>query len=201
MPRPRRRAGAAAIVVSAAAHLLLLAVIAVQAPRLRIPEEAAGPPLPIIPLLLVPRLPPSASAARPEPLRLHRRLRRNETPPPIAPLPVPAAPASAEPSRPGPVAVHPAPLPDSPKSELRATLRASPIGCANPDAVGLTRAEREACNDQLGKGAKTAAFPGLGLSAAKQAAFDEAAAHKETCRAYRAAPGMGGQPRLRDGPC
>ena len=99
------------------------------------------------------------------------------------------------------MAVHPGPLPEGPKGEVRTALRASPVGCANPDAVGLTRAEREACNEQFGKGAKTAAFPGLGLSREKQAAFDQAAAHKEACRAYRAAPGMTLPPPLREGTC
>jgi hypothetical protein len=201
MPRPRRRRDAVAIVASAGIHLLVLAVLAAQAPRLRIPLEPPGPPLAIIPVLLVPRLPPSASAARPQPLRLHRRLRRFETPPPIAPLPVPAAPPASQSAQSGPVAVHPAPQPEGPKADVRAALRASPVGCANAEAVGLTRAEREACNEQLGKGAKTAAFPGLGLARDKQAAFDEAAQHNEACRAYRAAPGMTLPPPLRGGLC
>jgi hypothetical protein len=200
MPRPRRRRDAVAIVVSAGIHLVVLAVLAVQAPRLRIPVEPAGPPLAIIPVLLVPRLPPSAAAVQPQPLKLHRRLRRFETPPPVAPLPAPLAPVS-RPAPPGPVAVHPAPLPEGPRADVRAALRASPVGCANADAVGLTRAERDACNEQLGKGAKTAVFPGLGLARGKQAAFDQAAQHKEACRAYRAAPDMTLPPPLREGLC
>jgi hypothetical protein len=196
MPRARRRRDAVAIAVSAGLHLVLAAVLAVQAPRLRLPPESPASPPTIIPLLLVPRLPPS-HAPRPEPLKLHQRLRRFETPPPIAPLPAPAAPAS-RPAPPGPVTLHPAPLPEGPKADLRAALRASPVGCANADAVGLNRAERAACDEQFGKGARTAAFPGLGLASDKQAAFDQAAARKDACRTYRAG---GDPPRLRDGTC
>jgi hypothetical protein len=94
------------------------------------------------------------------------------------------------------VIVHPAPLPEGPKSDLRATLRGSPIGCANPEL--LSPAERDRCDEALGQGAATAAMPGLGLSAGKQADFDRDAQHKEACRQYRAG---GEQPRLRDGPC
>jgi hypothetical protein len=195
MRRAGRRRMAAAIALSAGFHLALLIVLAMQAPMLRVPpEEGTGPPEPVIPVLLLPRLPPSA-AERPQPLRLHRRPQPFAGPPPIAPLPVPAAPPSP-PAGPGVVTIHPAPLPEGPKEDLRATLRASPIGCANLEA--LSPAERDRCNETLGKGAKTATFPGLGLSAGKQSDFDREAQHKEACRQYRAG---GEQPRLREGAC
>jgi len=196
-PKRGRRIGALAL--SAAFHLVLLVAVALHAPSLVIPPETGGPPEPIIPVLLMPKTPP-APAGRPAPIRLHRRPQPFALPPPIAPLPVPPAVQPSRPAPPGPVAIHPAPLPESPKTDLRATLRASPVGCANPDAVGLTRAEREACFEQLGEGAKTAPFQGLGLARDKQEAFDRAAEHKEACRAYRDSSG-GEQPRLRDGSC
>jgi hypothetical protein len=200
MPRARRRRDAVAIALSVGFHLAVLAVLAVQAPVLRIPPEESGPPQPIIPVLLMPRVPPRASpSARPEPIRLHRRPQPFAAPP-IPPLPAPPAPES-RPAPPGPVAIHPAPLPESPKADVRAALRSSPVGCANPDAVGLNKAEREYCNELLGKGAKTAPLLGLGLARDKQAEFDKDAAHKDACRAYRAAPGPGAFPGLRNGAC
>jgi hypothetical protein len=198
-----RRAGRgrlpAAIALSAGFHVVLLIVLAIQAPVLPArPEESAGPPEPIIPVLLLPRLPPSENRP-PAPLRLHRRPQPYAAPPPIAPLPVPPI----QPSRPapsGPVTVHPAPLPESPKTDLRATLRGSPIGCANPEL--LNPEERERCTEALGKGAKAAPVLGLGLSAEKQGDFDRAAQKKDACRAWREAPGGAGEPpSLRNGPC
>jgi hypothetical protein len=200
MPGARRRRDAFAIALSAGFHLVVLTVLALQAPVLRIPEEPSGPPQPIIPLLLLPRVPPPASsAARPAPIRLHRRRQAFATPP-IPPLPVPPSAESHPAAAPGPVVTHPAPLPEGPKGDVRAALRASPVGCANPDAVGLNRAERDYCNEVMGKGAKTAPFLGLGLARDKQTDFDKAVEHNEACRAYRAAPGLGGYPGLRN-PC
>lgn len=200
MPRARRRRNVVAIALSTGFHLVVLTVLALQAPVLRIPEEPSGPPEPIIPLLLLPRVPPPASsAAKPEPIRLHRRRQAFATPPPIPPLPVPPA-IEARPASPGPVVVHPAPLPEGPKGDIRAALRASPVGCANPDAVGLNRAERDYCNEVMGKGAKTAPFLGLGLARDKQADFDKTAEHNEACKAYRSTIN-GAQPPLRGGAC
>jgi hypothetical protein len=99
MRRARRRPLAAAIALSAGFHLAVLIVLAMQAPMLRAPpEEGTGPPEPIIPVLLTPRLPPSG-AQRPQALRLHRRPQPFAGPPPVTPLPVPPVRAV----RPGPV--------------------------------------------------------------------------------------------------
>lgn len=197
MPRAGRRRVAAAIALSAGFHLALLIVLAIQAPMLRAPpEEGTGPPQPIIPVLLMPKLPPS-KAEQPQPLRLHRRPQPFAAPPPIEPLPVPAAPPTA-PRPAGPATFHPAPLPEGPKADIRATLRVSPIGCANPEL--LSPAERDRCDEVFGKGAKTATLPGLGLSAVKQDDFDRQAERKDACRDYRATVG-GVMPRLRDGAC
>jgi hypothetical protein len=189
-----RRIGAVAI--SAAAHAVILAAIALHTPMLIAPPQDSGPPVPIIPVLLTPRTPPSPSGRKPAPIRLHRRPQRFTAPLPIAPLPVPETPGSA-PAKPGPVALHPAPLPEGPKADIRASLRKSPVGCANADAVGLTRAERALCDEALGKGAKTAAFLGLGLARDKQADFDAAAARKEADRRAREAPAVAGSEPMR----
>jgi hypothetical protein len=150
------------------------------------PPEASGPPRPIIPVLIVPRIPPPAgSNARPAPIRLHRRPQRNAPrTPTVAPLPVPAAEPAAAPPRPA-SPVHPAPKPEGPKGDVKTALRGGAVGCANPLAVGLTRAERDLCDERLGKGAKEAEFipPGLALTAAKRALLDKAAAAREARRA------------------
>ena len=186
MEGPKRGRNIGAALVSAAFHAALIAALLLHAPSLNIPREGTGPPEPIIPVLLTPRVPPSPQGP-PAPIRLHRRPQRFATPPPIAPLPVPPAPPP-RPAAPGPVVIHPAPLPEGPKSDVRTTLRASPVGCGNPDEVGLNRAEREYCYGQLGKGAKTASFPGLGLERGKESAFDRAAAAKEARRRELEAP-------------
>lgn len=188
MSRTRgRRIGAVA--ASVIAHAILLAILAFQAPVIFMPSEDTGPPQAIIPVLLTPRIPPSRAGGKPAPIRLHRRPQPFVTPPPIAPLPAPRAETGAAPKA-GPVAIHPAPLPEGPTADIRAALRVSPVGCANAEAVHLTKAERDLCNERLGKGAKTAPFLGLGLPADKQSAFDRIAARKDADRRYREAPAL-----------
>lgn len=197
MASGRRGRSIGAIAVSAAVHALILAAVALHAPMLREPEEPTGPPEAIIPVVLMPRIPPQTAAQKPTVLRLHRRPQRFAAPP-IAPLPVPPAQTSHG-ARPGPVIViHPAPLPEGPKGDMRAVLRAGPPGCANPDAVGLTREEREHCNEVFGKGAKTAPFLGLGLAPGKLGDFDRAAAKKAGERHFDdPAPPAGAELRTR----
>jgi hypothetical protein len=185
----------AAIVGSAILHLALLAIVALQAPTLFIPYEAGGPPEPVIPVLLTPRLPPAAAVrpgGPPGGIRLHRRQLR--TPPPelpVAPLPVPEPPSAPAPAPAAPataIAPRPPVLPEGPREELRAMLRRSPIGCANPGAASLSRDERAACDERLGVGSQGAAFPGLGLAGDKQKALDRAGARKEAERRALEAP-------------
>lgn len=201
----RRRRTTWAIAASTIAHLAVLVVVLLQRPTLPMPEQERGPPEAIIPVLIMPRTPPPAAGrpSPPAPIRLHRRPQRFVPPEvptaPIAPPTPTPAPAAAAPSTTPPV-LHPAPQPEGPKGDVRAALRQGAPGCANPDAVGLTKAERDVCNEKFGKGAKTAAFPGLGLNPAKEADFESAAEHKEACRAYRASPN-GVQPALRGGSC
>lgn len=185
MPAPRRGRRIAAIALSAAAHAIVLGELALHAPSLLIPSEPSQPQ-PIIPVILTPRL-PATPAAPPKPIQLHRRQTRFSNLP-LAPLPVPPGPETTTPAPPGPVAIHPAPLPANPVGEIRQSLRESPIGCANASAVGLTKAERQLCDQVLGKGAKTAPFLGLGIAQGKLTDFDRAAAGKEADRRYREAP-------------
>lgn len=211
MPAASRGRRIAAIAVSVAVHVVVLTALALHAPTLFIPNEPGGPPEPIIPVLLMPRLPPPSPSAgvKPGPIRLHRRQLRFMPPVlPVKPLAVPEPPAPAPVQR--PAVFRPAPLPEGPKQQLQATLRRSPIGCANAEAAGLSRDEREACEEQLGKGAESAPFNGLGLGGAKQTALDRAGARKDAERRYKEAPppaglndptGSSGQPwQVRPGP-
>ncbi|WP_374473169.1 hypothetical protein [Phenylobacterium sp.] len=190
----RRRRTTYAIAASAAVHGLVLTLLAIHAPVLRTPPQVSGPPEPIIPVLIMPRLPPPAPGeAAPAPIRLHRRPQRFRLEElPVAPLPVPEARASAPAPREGDRrgGFHPAPLPESPKDQLRTVLRGSDVGCANTAAVGLNRAEREDCDERFGRGAKDAPFlePGLGMTRAKRQELDAAAAAKSARRAAMEGP-------------
>jgi hypothetical protein len=189
--RSRRRT-TWAVTASVLAHLLVVTVVVLQKPMLRIPPDVGEPPPAIIPVLLLPKTPPSAAGqhAAPQPIRLHRRPQRfippEITPAPIAP-PQPPAP-EARPTPKGPVtAFHPAPLPQGPKSDVRTALRQSPVGCANADAVGLTRAERDLCNETLGKGVRAATPFAVGaeLSAEKRRLLDAQAALRDDDIRYK----------------
>jgi hypothetical protein len=193
MQTARRRRTIIATAVSAVAHVAVLTVVALQAPVLRIPPSERGPPEAIIPILIMPRTPPpTGSNTRPAPIRLHRRPQRNLPPDlPVTPLPAPAPAASANPAPPRPQApFHPAPQPEGPKGDVKAALRHSPVGCANGASVGLNRAERDLCNEGLGKSARDAQFipPGVGMSPAKRALLDEAAAAKDAAIRQKEAP-------------
>jgi len=169
MQTAKRRRTTWAIATSVIAHLTVAIVLLLQRPMLVIPQGESGPPEAIIPILIVPKTPPPAAgrSTRPAPIRLHRRpqpfLPPEAPTAPIAP-PTPPTPAAAPAPAPGPPTFHPSPLPEGPKGDLRTALRHGTVGCANPQAVGLTRAERELCDEKFGKGAKDAAFAGLGLS-------------------------------------
>jgi hypothetical protein len=206
MMTAKRRRTTWAVAASAIAHLAAVIFVLLQRPILPLPEQERGPPEAIIPILILPRTPPPAAGrlAQPAPIRLHRRPQRFVPPEvptaPIAP-PTPPAPPAAAPGPRAPPALHPAPEPEGPKGDVRAALRQGAPGCANPDEVGLTKAERDLCNEKFGKGAKTAPFLGLGLTADKQRLLDAAGARKEEDRRYKesagptgAAGGDSGQP-------
>jgi hypothetical protein len=186
----RRRARGWAIAASIVVHIAVGVVALLQRPTLPPLIGASAPPEPIIPILIMPRTPPQAAGqvARPSPIRLHRRpqpfIPPDVTPAPIAP-PTPPAQAQAPAGPKTLPALHPAPEPEGPKGDVKNALRQSYVGCANPLAVGLTRAERDLCDEKLGKGAKDTAFAGLGLNADKQRALDAAGAKKEDDYRYK----------------
>jgi hypothetical protein len=184
MQSAKRRRATGATAVSLVVHLLAGVALLSQRPAV-VAEE------PIISVLLVSRPPPptGANLDKPAPLRLHRP--QPVLPPdvPTAPIAPPAPPGPAATPAPapshGPVALHPSPLPEGPKGQVRTALRHSYVGCANPDVVGLNRAERDFCDEKLGKGARDAKFAGLGLSADKQRLLDAAGARKEADYRYK----------------
>jgi hypothetical protein len=200
MQTARRRRTTWAIGASLIAHLAVGLFLLAQHPTLLMREGEQGPPQAIIPILLMPRTPPpvGGKVAPSQPIRLHRRpqpfVPPDVTPAPIAP-PSPPATATAPPSPKTVPGFHPAPMPEGPKGEVRTALRQSAVGCANPDAVGLTRAERDLCDEHLGKGAKNTAFTGLGLSADKQRLFDAAGAKKDSDYRYKYGPSTQGVPQ------
>jgi hypothetical protein len=64
-------------------------------------------------------------------------------------------------------------------------LRNSLVGCANAEAVRLSGAERDKCNEKFG--VDIAGAPKIdGISAAKRATFDKAAATNAAWAKYRA---------------
>ncbi len=72
-------------------------------------------------------------------------------------------------------------------------LRGTLVGCANADAVRLTGAERNHCNERFG--VEAAKAPALdGISPAKRAAFDRAAGRQEANRRYRDTTSTGAVP-------
>lgn len=162
MQTAKRRRTTWAIAASALAHVAVLILALLQRPTLPSPaEEEAGPPEAIIPILLLPRTPPLAAAGAPQPnaLRLHRRPQRPDVSSlPVAPLP--AAAAARRPLEPAPPseAVAPnAPAASGPSGpDLRLALRHGLAGCAN--TADMTRAERERCDEQLGRGVASAPY-------------------------------------------
>ncbi|RAK52464.1 hypothetical protein DJ021_18385 [Phenylobacterium hankyongense] len=195
MQTASRRRTISALAASAAAHLVLLTVLALQAPMLRVPPEVGGPPEPVIPILIMPRVPPAAAGTgtRPAPIQLHRRPQRNL--PPALPLPpLVVAPAKPEDSAAAPKTSGPTltPPPPAPPESVRSALRTT-FGCTEAQMAGLSQSERERCLETLGRGARDAPFlpPGAGLSRDKRAAFDKAAADKDTRKTAMDRPAAG----------
>lgn len=115
----------------------------------------------------------------------------------VAPLALPGrAPSPARGT-----ALHPAPLPEGPKGDLRAALRASGVGCANPAATGLNRREIDRCHERWGEAARKAPqYADAPIDPRKRAAFDQVAAEQAAYRRYLDAPmGPGVDHRSRDG--
>lgn len=187
MPTAGRSRTIVIVGASGFAHVLVLTLIALHAPRLNAPPSASGPPQAIIPVLIMPRLPlvRSATGPRPSEIRLHRRPQRFAEPSrDVAPLLTNrvATPRTTRPD--ASVAATASTVADPLIASARAALR-SRVGCANPEASGLSRAERDACADQLAAGARNAGFLGLGPERGKAASLARAAASREADFRYK----------------
>jgi hypothetical protein len=178
----RRRRGVI-ITLSALGHLALFTLVGLQTPQLR---EMIVPAQPALELRLIPPVrrhqAPAAAAAKAAPVQP----RPSPTPPKgVATLPIPpAAPAPRGASGIG-TSYAPAPLPATPGADLKKALRAFSPGCRNADAVGLTRRERDACDERLGRGSQTATYIPDPMDRAKRGAFDAQAAKDDAYRRYK----------------
>lgn len=185
MARAKGRRNATAMALSIVAHAVVLTALALHTPTLMRPYEEAGPPEPVIPVLIMPRTPPAppGSTEKPRPIRLHRRQLRHEPAPPEVPPFVPPVsvpePRPAAPKAPGAPGFTVQP---SPANQLSNALRGGLVGCANPSL--LSASERAKCEERLGRGAAEAAP----IGPAGDADFDRAAAAREAARRYRDAP-------------
>jgi hypothetical protein len=180
-----RRRSAWAVAASVLAHLGVLIAVLLQHPTLTLPEEPAGPPEAIIPVLILPRTPPpfGARGAKPAPIQLHRRALRNQpAETTVAPLVLPAAkPSEAPTPAPSPTTTKETQPATPPADAIRATLRAS-LGC---NASTLSREERARCQERFGRGAHDEPYLAQPLSGAKQRLLDAAAARKEDNDRYK----------------
>lgn len=154
--------------------------------------------------------PPAAQPAPPRPRKVDEEApAANVAPLRMAPVPGPAAPpagSGAPPSggggaRTGDFAVRrdgiaPGPLPGA-EGGLRAALRRSGVGCANQDAVKLTKAERDKCLERAGVNQAEATSPLLGINKGKLTAMDREKADKDAYNAYRGARDEQSFPGLR----
>jgi len=188
MPAAHRSRNAGIVAASLAVHIAVIAVLALHAPRLRIPAAESGPPEAIIPVLIMPRAPPPAAApgSKPAPIRLHRRPQRFTLEPlPVNPLIAPETEqASKAAAAPGPRVLTMPSSQDAVAANARKALRGR-LGCSSANLLSLSRAEREACEDALAAGGKQADFPGLGLDRDKAAGLAAAAARREADYKYK----------------
>jgi hypothetical protein len=188
MPAAHRSRNAGIVAASLAVHAAVIAVLWLQAPRLRVPVSELGPPEAIIPVLIMPRAPPPAAApgTKPAPIRLHRRPQRFALEPlPIKPLAAPETPqAPKAASAPGPRTLTLPSSEDPIAANARKALRGR-LGCSSANLMNLSRAEREACENGLAAGGREAPFPGLGVDRDKARTLDAAAARREADYNYK----------------
>lgn len=172
--------------LSIAGHAVVLAILATAQPQLR---QVESPP--VFEVTVAPRFlttaedrPAPRETAANRPLRPRRALRPDETSE-VAPLITRNAPASTPRGDAAASSLAPEAGPTAEPSAdlLRNALRRGAVGCANPTL--LSKAEREACLEKLGAGAKDAPFIEPPMSREKRAAFDEATAKKQAYRRYK----------------
>jgi hypothetical protein len=113
--------------------------------------------------------------------------RRTKSPPPraLTPRPSKAASSAFAPLQTAPTESPPAPAATSQATaqalngDVAAALRRR-LGCARTDPAGLTQAERQACADVLGRGARQVATLGQPVPAEKRAYYDAVMAARQS---------------------
>ena len=177
--RASRLAGPA--VLSLLAHVAMLGLLALAQPQLRArPTPEAVYDVQVVRPVYLPPARSAQDRTRPlaaQPIRPRRALRTPERSD-VAPLVTPRAqaPANAAPST-SPWAVSPPQAgAAAPPPGLSGALRRGTAGCAHPDL--LSRDERAACLERLGRGARDAPFIPPPIAADKKREWDEAAARK-----------------------
>ena len=175
-----RRSRGLGLAVSAAFHLMVLLLLG-----LALRYNPVFPVAPTLEVRLVTLAPSHAEAKRPPP---------RVTAAPAAPSPAPPlAPHIPTVTAPAPMNLAPAPAtpPAQPGAEaLRRGLRMT-LGCAHPDDVGLSPAEREACRQATARAhAAAPTYGALSEHIRRQVPRDEAE------RAYRASTSMHDYPGL-----
>lgn len=186
--RTRRAAIVAASAVVHGLALLALGLTAPTLPRVRMSDPA---PLPVDLWSLPPAERPlqrRPAVPRRSPVE-PRQATRDAAPSLIAAAPIaPARQARLATGDGFGVDEHPAPLPGMARGDLRGALRRSPFGCANQDAVGLTRREREACADIWARWSPRTGTIDAPIDPDKRAAWDAVAARREAARRRKGDP-------------
>jgi len=199
MGRSRFKRTAAILLACIAVHVALLSILAIEATRSG-PSATIDPPVIQI-TLQRPQKPPPVQSRPPPAARKPSPVRNVAA--------APSLPATVQPTLPSPPS---APVIDggaaAAMGDLVRALRGS-VGCSNPDAVGLSEPERQACRRRLhaqGENVK----PLLGLTEEKQNRFERAVRCRReyydapippgTSQSDGPIPGLGHVPRLRDCP-
>jgi hypothetical protein len=160
-------AGAAALAV----HLCLLAMLAMRTGPMTVRQYGEDAlEVTLVPPIYLPRRARPAPPAPPEP----RPAKAPRTA--VAPLPMPPNESQSGPAAPSPASQGPA---QALNGDLGAALRRR-LGCARTDQTGLSQAERLACADALGQGARTAAALGQTLPAGKRAYYEAVMAARKS---------------------
>lgn len=169
------------VAASAVGHVAVLLLLGLTGPRPPVIGRNEPPVTPIEiwtppPVVAAQRQPRSVATPTPATPRRSRLI--------APPIGVQALPPGLAPG----VDTPPAPRPASPQGDLRRALRGSTVGCANRDTVGLTRREREACDDSFGRRSVQTADIAAPIDPAKRAAWNALAARREIARRRKEDP-------------
>lgn len=195
----QRRRRAALLAASVGLHAVLLGLLAIggAAVTYRTFNDPAAleidlmrPPLPKMRQATADRSPAQESPIHPRPLP------QQPIPPTVTPSPIPAAPPGLRSGSGGNgstigQANHPGPLPPGPKENVRGALRSSVFACANADAVGLNRQERDRCDEKVGAIGLAATAQRADIDPNKRRDWDYDAARAEARRRQRGSQPIG----------